>query len=88
MVGNRKENIRDIKKEVTNQPRECEILDGDLRSWRFEPMVCGLAGDLEQVWLMVNLPTRPRVSAVTTILTLVFNQHPAAHPVPIYTLLK
>ena len=39
-------------------------------------MVCGLAGNLEQVWLMVDLPTRPRVSAVTTRLTLIFNQHP------------
>ena len=43
-------------------------------------MVCGLAGNLEQVWLMVDLPTRPRVSAVTTRLTLVFNQHPTTQP--------
>ncbi|KAJ9491326.1 hypothetical protein VN97_g1935 [Penicillium thymicola] len=33
--------------------------------------------DLEQVWLIVDLPTRPGVSAFTTTLTLIFNQHPA-----------
>lgn len=64
------------KKSEQTQPRECEILDSDLRSQGFEPMVCDLEGNLEQVWLMVNLPTRSRVSAVANILTSIFSQHP------------
>ena len=38
-------------------------------------MVRDLESDLEQIWLIVDLPTRPRVSAVANTLILILNQH-------------